>query len=413
MSETTRHIVIVGAGHAGGVAAATLRQAGFPGAITLIGSEPHPPHERPPLSKELLAGAIPVEKTYLRPAAFYAENRIDFQPSETVVAIDRHAQRITLASGGGVPYDTLLLTTGARARRLSLPGADHPRVLYLRDIADSLALRELLNPGARVAVIGAGFIGLEAAAAARKRGATVIVLEVQREPLQRVCPPEIGRFMAELHRRNGVELRTAVSIEAIVEADGALALRTADGDTVAADIVLAGIGAQPNVELAQAAGLVVENGVVTDEFGRTSDPHIFAAGDVTRHFNPLLGRKIRLEAWQNAQNQAIAVAKIMAGGDRPYAEVPWFWSDQYDVNLQIAGAPEHWGGLIWRGGPNDKAFTVFAVSDGVPIAAITMNNGRDMRAARELITRRRPVDPARLADVAVKLQDLAKESGRD
>lgn len=412
MNETTRHIVIVGAGHAGGVAAATLRQAGFSGAVTLIGSEPYPPHERPPLSKEFLAGAIPVEKTYLRPAAFYADNRIDFRPGETVAAIDREAQRIALANGGALPYDALLLTTGARARRLSLPGANHPRVLYLRDIADSLALREHLKPGVRIVVIGAGFIGLEAAAAARKRGATVTVLEVQREPLQRVCPPEIGHFMAELHRRNGVDLRTAISVMAIVEADGALALRNADGSTLAADIVLAGIGAQPNVELAQAAGLAVDNGVVTDEFGRTSDPHIFAAGDVTRHFNPLLGRKIRLEAWQNAQNQAIAVAKIMAGGDQPYAEVPWFWSDQYDINLQIAGAPEHWGQLIWRGGPNDKAFTVFAASDGIPIAAITMNNGRDMRAARELITRRRPVDPARLADVAVKLQDLAKESGR-
>lgn len=412
MSETAPHIVIVGAGHAGGVAAATLRQTGFAGAITLIGSERHPPHERPPLSKELLAGAIPVEKTYLRPAAFYAENRIDFRPGETVTAIDRKAQRIALANGGALPYDALLLTTGARARRLSVPGADHPRVLYLRDIADSLALREHLKPGVRIAVVGAGFIGLEAAAAARKRGATVAVLEVQREPLQRVCPPEIGHFMADVHRRNGVDLRTAADIAAIVEADGALALRDADGSTVAADIVLAGIGAQPNIELAQAAGLAVDNGVVTDEFGRTSDPHIFAAGDVARHFNPLLGRKIRLEAWQNAQNQAIAVAKIMAGGDQPYAEVPWFWSDQYDINLQIAGAPEHWGQLIWRGGPTDKAFTVFAANDGMPIAAITMNNGRDMRAARDLITRRRPVDPARLADVAVKLQDLAKESGR-
>ena len=410
MSETARHIVIVGAGHAGGVAAATLRQAGFAGAITLIGSEPYPPHERPPLSKELLAGAIPVEKTYLRPLAFYADNRIAFRPSETAAAIDRTAQRVTLANGDALSYDALLLTMGARARRLSLPGADHPRVLYLRDIADSLALREHLQPGVHAAVIGAGFIGLEAAAAARKRGAAVTVLEVQREALQRVCPPEIGRFMADLHRRNGVELRTGVGITAIADADNALAVRAADGTTVVADIVLAGIGAQPNVELAQAAGIAVDNGILTDEFGHTSDPHIFAAGDVTRHFNPLLGRKIRLEAWQNAQNQAIAVAKIMAGGNQPYAEVPWFWTDQYDVNLQIAGAPERWGELVWRGGPGDKTFTAFAMEGGKPIAAITMNNGRDMRAARELIARQRPIDLARLADTKVKLQDLAKES---
>ncbi|MDE2228796.1 MAG: FAD-dependent oxidoreductase [Alphaproteobacteria bacterium] len=410
MNVAARHILIVGAGHAGGVAAATLRQTGFTGAITLIGGEAHPPYERPPLSKELLAGAIPVEKTYLRPLAFYTENGIAFRPGETAVAIDRAAQRVELANGDTVPYDALLLTLGARARRLALPGADHPRVLYLRDIVDSLALREHLNTGARIAVIGAGFIGLEAAAVARKHGAAVTVLEVQREPLQRVCAPEIGRFMATLHRRNGVNLRTGVAVVAIEEKGGALEIRTADGETVAADIVLAGIGAQPNVELAHAAGLAVEDGIVTDEFGRTSDPNVFAAGDVTRHFNPLLGRKLRLEAWQNAQNQAMAVAKVMAGGDRPHAEVPWFWTDQYDVNLQIAGAPKRWDDLVWRGGPDDKAFTVFAMQDGKPVAATTMNNGREMRPAREMIARGRAVDPARLADAKVKLQDLARET---
>lgn len=410
MNEAARHIVIVGAGHAGGVAAATFRQAGFAGAITLIGAEPHPPHERPPLSKELLAGTVAVEKTFLRPLAFYAENGIAFRPGETAVAIDRRAQRVELASGETVPYDALLLTVGARARRLSLPGADNPRVLYLRDIADSLALREHLNTPTRIAVIGAGFIGLEAAAAARKRGAAVTVLEVQREPLQRVCPPDIGRFMAELHRRNGVELRTGIAVTEIVETGGALEIRTADNDRLAVDLVLAGIGAQPNVELARAAGLAVDNGILTDQFGRTSDPQVFAAGDVTNHFNPLLGRRLRLEAWQNAQNQAMAVAKVMAGGVEPYAEVPWFWTDQYDVNLQLAGAPERWGDLIWRGSTNDKAFTVFGVTGGKPIAAITVNNGREMRPARELIARQRAVDAARLGDAKVKLQDLAKES---
>jgi len=309
-----------------------------------------------------------------------------------------------------VPYDALLLTTGARARRLSLPGAEHSRVLYLRDIRDSLALRELLQVGSRIAVIGAGFIGLEAAAVARKRGAAVTVVEMQREPLQRVCPSEIGHFMAELHRRNGVELLTGVALTG-VESDGdALVLRTGDGNAIAADVVLAGIGAQPNVEIAQDAGLTVEDGILTDEFGRTSDPQIFAAGDVTRHYNPLLGRKLRLEAWQNAQNQAIAVAKLMAGGEQPYAEVPWFWTDQYDVNLQIAGAPIRWGTLAWRGSTGDKAFTVFGLEDGKPVAAITVNNGRDMRPVRELIARRRTIDPARLMDPKVKLQDLAREN---
>ncbi|MGA3306320.1 MAG: FAD-dependent oxidoreductase, partial [Stellaceae bacterium] len=305
----SRHILILGAGHAGGVAAATLRRAGFAGRITLIGSDTHPPYERPPLSKEVLAGAAPVEKTYLCPLAFYAESGISLRLGETAVMIDRKAQRVTLASVETVPYDALLLTLGARARRLPVPGGDHKRVFYLRDIADSLALRERLEPGKRLAVIGAGFIGLEAAAVARKRGVAVTVLEVQREPIKRVAAPEIGRFLADLHRGNGVDLRTGVGTVAIEEAGGELRLALSTGESLAADSALIGIGAQPNIELAHASGLAVEDGVLVDEFGRTNDANIYAAGDVTRHWNPLLKRKIRLESWQNAQNQAIAVAK--------------------------------------------------------------------------------------------------------
>ena len=406
----SRHILILGAGHAGGVAAATLRQAGFAGRITLIGSDTHPPYERPPLSKEVLAGAAPVEKTYLRPLAFYAESGISLRLGETAVMIDRKAQRVTLASVETVPYDALLLTLGARARRLPVPGGDHKRVFYLRDIADSLALREHLQPGKRLAVIGAGFIGLEAAAVARKRGVAVTVLEVQREPIQRVAAPEIGRFLANLHRGNGVDLRTGVCAVAIEESGGELHLALSTGESLAADSALIGIGAQPNIELAHASGLAVEDGVLVDEFGRTNDPNIYAAGDVTRHWNPLLKRKIRLESWQNAQNQAIAVAKAMVGGNEPFAEIPWFWTDQYDVNLQMAGAPESWDSLVWRGNPAEKSFTVFYLKDGKPVACNTVNNGRDMRFARELIAKGRAIDPVRLADKTVKLQDLAREN---
>jgi len=406
----SRHILILGAGHAGGVAAATLRQAGFAGRITLIGSDTHPPYERPPLSKEVLAGAAPVEKTYLRPLAFYAESGISLRLGETAVMIDRKAQRVTLASVETVPYDALLLTLGARARRLPVPGGDHKRVFYLRDIADSLALREHLQPGKRLAVIGAGFIGLEAAAVARKRGVAVTVLEVQREPIQRVAAPEIGRFLANLHRGNGVDLRTGVGAVAIEESGGELRLALSTGESLAADSALIGIGAQPNIELAHASGLAVEDGVLVDEFGRTNDPNIYAAGDVTRHWNPLLKRKIRLESWQNAQNQAIAVAKAMVGGNEPFAEIPWFWTDQYDVNLQMAGAPESWDSLVWRGNPAEKSFTVFYLKDGKPVACNTVNNGRDMRFARELIAKGRAIDPVRLADRTVKLQDLAREN---
>ena len=406
----SRHILILGAGHAGGVAAATLRQAGFAGKITLIGSDTHPPYERPPLSKEVLAGAAPVEKTYLRPLAFYADAGISLRLGETAVMIDRKAQRVTLASIETVPYDALLLTLGARARRLPVPGGDHKRVFYLRDIADSLALREHLQPGKRLAVIGAGFIGLEAAAVARKRGVAVTVLEVQREPIQRVAAPEIGRFLADLHRGNGVDLRTGVGAVAIEESAGELRLALSTGESLAADSALIGIGAQPNTELAHASGLAVEDGVLVDEFGRTNDSNIYAAGDVTRHWNPLLKRKIRLESWQNAQNQAIAVAKAMVGGNEPFAEIPWFWTDQYDVNLQMAGAPEAWDSLVWRGKPAEKSFTIFYLKDGKLVACNTVNNGRDMRFARELIAKSRAIDPIRLADKTVKLQDLAREN---
>jgi 3-phenylpropionate/trans-cinnamate dioxygenase ferredoxin reductase component len=410
MSAASRHILILGAGHAGGVASAALRQAGHQGPITLVGNETWPPYERPPLSKELLAGAIPVEKTFLRPLAFYEENGIALRLGETAAAIDRKARRVELMSGETLSYDALLLTLGARARRLAVPGADHPRVLYLRDIADSLALREKLAPGTRLAVIGAGFIGLEVAAVAKKRGCDVTVLEMQKTPLQRVTAPEIGNYMAALHRRNGVTIETGTALARIEPKGDGLSLRLASGGTTEADIVLAGIGAQPNTELAAASGLAIEDGVVVDEFGRTSDPNIYAAGDVTRHFNPLLGRRIRLESLQNAQNQALAVAKAMAGGREPFAEIPWFWTNQFDVNLQMAGAPDKWDALAWRGDVADKAFTVFYMHGGEPVGCNTVNNGRDMRAARELIARRRPVDGKRLADKMVKLQDLAKEN---
>jgi len=407
-AQSEKHVVIVGAGHSGGVAAAALRAAGHKGRVTLIGSERYPPYERPPLSKELLAGAIPQEKTYLRPESFYAESDIALRLGVTVTAIDRRAQRLELADGETIPYDALLLTTGARARRLPLPGGDGTRVFYLRDIDDSLALRERLQEGARLAVIGAGFIGLEVAATARKRGVAVTVLELAPHPLARVAAPEVGNFLAELHRRKGVDLRTGVKVTAIEDTGDAVRIAIDGFPSLEADFVAIGIGAQPNTELAQAAGIEIRDGIVVDAFGRTSDPAVFAAGDVTRHLNPLLGRHIRLEAWQNAQNQGIAVAKVVAGGTDAFAEVPWFWTDQYEINLQMAGAPDRWDRIVWRGEPSDPTFTLFQLLEGRPVAAVTVNNARDMRFARMLIQRALPVDPAALANKAVKLQDLAR-----
>jgi 3-phenylpropionate/trans-cinnamate dioxygenase ferredoxin reductase subunit len=408
--ESDRLILILGAGHAGGRAAEALRGAGFTGRVTLVGSESHPPYERPPLSKELLAGTSAVERTYLKPRAFYEQAGIALHLGSPAVEIERTAQRVRLADGTTLPYDSLLLTLGARARRLSLPGGSGTGVHYLRDIDDCLALRDVLAAGRRLIVIGAGFIGLEAAAVARLRGCAVTVFEAAATPLARVAPPALGAFFAALHRRHGVDLRTEVAVAAIEARGGESVVTLASGESLTADAVLVGIGAVPNSELAAAADLAVEDGILVDAHGRSSDPSIFAAGDVTRHFNPLLGRRIRLEAWQNAQNQAIAVAKVMAGGAERYAELPWFWSDQYDVNLQTAGAPERWDEFVWRGGVEDGRFTLFYLDRFIPVGGATVNNARDMRFVKLLATRGTPVDPARLADPAVKLADLVKAS---
>ncbi|HLI20054.1 MAG TPA: FAD-dependent oxidoreductase [Stellaceae bacterium] len=403
-----KHIVIVGAGHAGGRAAEALRAAGFPGRVTLVGSEKHPPYERPPLSKELLAGAIEHAKTYLNPESFYSEKDIALRLGATVGAIDRKAQRIEIESGEAIPYDALLLTTGARARKLPLPGGEGQRVFYLRDIDDSLKLRERLTEGVRLAVIGAGFIGLEVAATARKRGAQVTVLELAPHPLARVAAPELGEFFARLHRGKGVDLRTGVKVTGIEDTGGELRILLDGASPLLADYVAIGIGAQPNTELAHQAGIETRDGVIVDQFGRSSDAQVFAAGDVTRHFNPLLGRHVRLEAWQNAQNQGIAVAKIMAGGEQPFSEVPWFWTDQYETNVQMAGAPDKWDRVVFRGEPTDPGFTLFQLLDGKVVAAVTVNNARDMRFARMLIQNGKIVDPALLADKNAKLQDLVR-----
>lgn len=400
------NVVIVGAGHAGGCAAAALRASGFTGRITLVGSEKHLPYERPPLSKELLAGLIPPEKTYLRPRDWYATSNIQLRLGTDVLAIDRAAGRLQL-SHGVLPYDALLLTMGARARKAPFAEASHPCVFYLRDIDDSLALRQRLVPDSHLVVVGAGFIGLEIAATARKAGCDVTVLEISQHPLARVAPPEIARNVSELHRRNGVELHFGSSVTAIDTSDTQCEIHTSRGK-IKADVVAVGIGAIPNVELAKDAGLAVDDGIVVDEFGRTTEPNIFAAGDVTKHFNPLLGRAIRLEAWQNAQNQATAVASIVAGGSKPFAEVPWLWTDQYDLNMQIAGAPLQWDRIVYRGEPAGKAFMAFQLLENKVVGAFSMNTARDMRFARTLIASGKAIEVDLLVNEKCKMQDLCR-----
>jgi 3-phenylpropionate/trans-cinnamate dioxygenase ferredoxin reductase component len=401
-------VIIVGAGHAGGTVACALHAAGFQGRIVVLGAERHPPYERPPLSKELLAGSLPVEKTYLKPIEWYGSAGIDLRMTTEVVAINRASRRAELSTGQWVPYDILVLATGARPRRLPLAEAVDDRIFYLRSIADSLALRARLMPGRRLAVVGAGLIGLEVASTAKKAGCHVTVLEAASRPLARVVPPDIGDYIASLHRRNGVDLRFNCGVVAIDPSPGGCLIHTTDNGSIEVDAVAVGIGVMPNQELAEQAGIVVDDGIVVDEFGETSDPAIYAVGDVTRHFNSKLGRAVRLESWQNAQNQAIAVAKVIAGGDEPYAEVPWLWTDQHGINVQVAGAPSEWTGVAYRGDATSDSFLVFQLLDKSVVGAIAVNAARDMRFARMLINSGKPIDSSVLADSSIKLPDLCR-----
>lgn len=403
-------IVIVGAGHAGGRAAEAMRQLGFKGRVVLVGEEAYPPYERPPLSKDVLFGDFPIERTYLNPHDFYAANSIDLKLRTRAVALDAKAHKLELTGecAGQIAYDKLLLVTGGHVRRLPSPGADLAGIHYIRNIDDSLAIKPLLTPGARVVVIGGGFIGLEAAASARKLGCEVTVLEMMPTLLTRVCDAQVGDWFANFHRSHGVRVLTSAVVDRL-EGNGKVErVVLGDGSVLPADVVIVGIGIIPNTQLAADAGLEVSNGIVVDEFGRTADPDIFAAGDVANLPNPILGYRVRLESWANAQNGGIAVARNMVSETMtPYSEVPWFWSDQFDLNLQIAGAPTKWDKLVTRGDPESGKFMLFYLAAGRVVAANTFNLGRDMRFAKRLIETGKMVGESDLADEKAKLKDLA------
>ncbi|QXJ21152.1 FAD-dependent oxidoreductase [Actinomadura graeca] len=401
-------VVVVGAGQAGGWVAASLREHGHRGAVTLIGDEAYPPYERPPLSKEFLLGPMPAEQVAIKAASFYAGAGIDLWLGRKVTRLDRHRRVLSLHGGGEIRYDRLVLTTGARPRRLSVPGGTSERVLYLRGIADAERLRAVLADGRRLIVVGGGLIGMEVAAAAARRGLEVTVLEQAARLMERVLPAMVGDHLADVHAAHGVRLLLGARIHRIETGPRGVHVHLGDGDVVTAGHVVAGIGAVPNDELAAAAGIAVADGVLVDEFGATSDPRVYAAGDVARFHHPPLGHGIRLESWHNAQNQAIAVGRGLAGDRRPYEEVPWSWSDQYDVNVQVAGAVRGWPDPVCRRDPAGRGFTVVALRDGVPVAAATVDRPREMRPARALIARGRPVDRAALADPAVPLAALVR-----
>lgn len=398
--------VIVGAGHAGGRAAEALRAAAPDRRIVLVGRETHPPYERPALSKDLLLGTQEAAATYLFPVDWYAEAGIDLRLGTDVVALDRGASDVVLRDGTRIRYDTLLLTTGARPRRLP-PPLDHDGIHSLRSIDDADRLARVIAPGRRIVIVGAGFIGLEVASSARRRGAEVHVVERAAYPLARVADPMVGRVVADHHRAHGVTLHCDTTVTALDPVGTGYRVRLGTGDVLEADTVVVGIGAVPNTDLAEAAGLTVDDGIVTDWEGRTSDPAIRAAGDCTRHFNPLYGRHLRLEAWQNAQDEAIAVARAMAGLAPARSPVPWFWSDQFDLNIQCAGLPETGDRQVIRRGTGKDAFMIFSLAGDRLVGATAINHPRDMRTVRRLMERSVPVDPGALADPAVRLAGLA------
>ena len=405
---------IVGAGLGGAKAAQTLREQGFTGAVVLIGEEHERPYERPPLSKGYLLGKDEREKIYVHSAQWYAEHDVDLRLGTRVTAVDPGAHQLTLDDGSRLAYAKLLLTTGSSPRPLSVPGADLEGVLYLRRVQHSERLKEAFEPGARVVVIGAGWIGLETAAAAREAGADVTVLESAQLPLLRVLGREVAQVFADLHRAHGVDLRTGVQVAEVTGSAGTVdGVRLADGTRFAADTVIVGIGIAPNVELAAAAGLAVDNGIVTDAYLRTSAVDIYAAGDVANAYHPFLDRHVRVEHWANALNQPQTAARAMLGQDAVYDRLPYFFTDQYDLGMEYTGyvEPDGYGQVVFRGDPTKGEFIAFWLAGGQVLAGMNVNVWDVTDPIKDLIRSRALVDPARLADPQVPLESLSSSAG--
>ncbi|MBA4804861.1 MAG: FAD-dependent oxidoreductase [Brevundimonas sp.] len=397
-------VLIIGAGHAGGTAAALLRQYGHAGPIILAGEEPTPPYQRPPLSKAWLKGEAGLEDVLLRPESFYAEQDIALRTGVTATAIDPAARTVRFADGTAETYEVLILATGSTARKLALQGADRPELLELRTLADAQRLKAALGPGRRLAVVGGGYVGLEAAASARALGADAVVIERMDRVLARVASPALSDFFTRYHRQQGVEVLTSAEVTGF-EAAG---VRLADGRLIEADAVLVGVGALACDQLARSAGLACENGVVVDETARTSDPHIHAIGDMTFRPVPAMGGgRHRLESVPNALEQAKQAAAAITGRAPPAPEVPWFWSDQYDLKLQIAGLPDGADRTLVRGEVGPGGFAVFHLAGDRIVCVEAVNAAAEFMGGRQMIGRRTPVDERRLADPGVPMKAVA------
>jgi 3-phenylpropionate/trans-cinnamate dioxygenase ferredoxin reductase subunit len=402
------HVVIIGAGHGGGTVAALLRQFGHAGPITLIGDEPIAPYQRPPLSKAWLKGEADALSLALKPLEFYAENSIDFRPNLKAVKLERDTRRVTLSDGAVIAYDLLIIATGARAISLSIPGAGLKGLMFLRTAADADALRRAIGPGKRLAVVGGGYIGLEVAASGRALGAEVVVLEREPRLLARVACPELSAFFRFYHESKGVAFALGASVVGFEgEAGHVTGVALADGRIIACDAAVLGVGAAPNDEIATASGLDTMRGIVVDLEGRTSDAAIFAIGDVTTRPLPLYDRMHRLESVPNALEQAKQVACAIMGRPAPAVDVPWFWSDQFDLKLQIAGLPFDADRIIVRGDPATAKFAVFHLKGDQIQAVEAVNAPPEFMAGKQLILNRRTIMPEKLADLSISMKEIA------
>ncbi len=404
MTET---FVIVGAGLAGGGAAATLREEGFDGRVVLIGAEPQPPYERPPLSKEYLRGESPFEQALFQPLDFYGESDIETRFGLRVTRVDATERLIELDNGERVHYDVLLVATGVRNRRIPIPGIDLEGIYGLRTVAESDHIRAEISPGRKAVVVGMGFIGSEVAASLRQSGVEVVVVDRNTGPLRRVLGEEVGRVVEEIHRDHGTELIFEDKVAAFEGAERVERITTQRGQSIECDFVVVGLGVEPVTELLAGSGVEIDNGVLVDEHCRTSVEGIYAAGDVANHYHPVFGRHIRVEHWQNALKQGPAAARNMVGNSEPYDEIPWFWSDQYEHNLQYAGFHTEWDELVIRGSMEERNFVAFYRKDRRVVAAVAINRGRDLRRSIPLIKNQEEIAPAKLCDLDIDLRMLA------
>ena len=401
----TERTVIAGAGHAAGQVVATLKQLKYAGQIVLVGDEDYLPYQRPPLSKKFLAGAMPAERLHFKPASFYDEPNIEIRLRTRITTIDRDNKSVHTEGGERISYDKLVLALGSRARRLRIDGADLAGVHYLRSIADVDDIRSELNHYRRTVIIGAGYIGLEVAAVMQQLGLDVTVVELADRVMSRVVSPEISDFYQIEHTNKGVKLRLSTGVSAFRGDKRIASVETTDGEQIPADFVVVGIGIVANTELAASAGLTVDNGIVVNDQCETGDPAVYAVGDCTAHPNAIYNRQLRLESVHNALEQAKTAAANICGKETHYSQVPWFWSDQYDLKLQIAGLSEGYDEIVIRGNPADRSFACLYLKNGQLIATDAVNAPREFIQSKGLIASHAKIDPARLANANIPLQD--------